>query len=127
MTTNEFHGELTTAYGEDVVSYSTVALWVRRFSNGRESLEDDSRDGCPIAIVTRENIDAVRELVNDDPHVSIADIADVLDIPHGSAFTILRKQLKLKKVSSRSLAHELTATQRQHRVEIRTELLQKLV
>jgi histone-lysine N-methyltransferase SETMAR len=126
LTTKEIHGELTTAYGPDVVSYSTVALWVRRFSSGRESFEDDPRVGRPITTVTQENIDAVQELVRDDPHISIDYIADALQISHGSVFSIMKQHLKLRKVSSRWVPHELTPAQRRLRVEICVENLQKL-
>lgn len=42
LTATQIHQELTTAYGQKIVSYSTVAHWFHRFSNGRESFEDDS-------------------------------------------------------------------------------------
>jgi len=41
-------------------------------------LEDNPRCGRPIAVVTQQNIDAVKELVNDDPHISIDYIATIL-------------------------------------------------
>ena len=94
LTATEIYEELTTAYGQDVVSYSTVAHWVHRFSSGRESLEDDPRHGRPITVVTQQNIDAVKGLVKDDPHISIDYIADILDISHGSVDTILKQHLK---------------------------------
>jgi hypothetical protein len=40
LAATEIHDELTAGYGQGVVSYSTVAHWVHRFSSGRESLED---------------------------------------------------------------------------------------
>ncbi len=55
LTAKQIHEALTTAYGQDVVSYSTVALWVHRFSSGPELLEDDPQGGRSIAIVTQEN------------------------------------------------------------------------
>ncbi|CAF5077790.1 unnamed protein product, partial [Rotaria sp. Silwood1] len=62
LTATQIHDELTTAYGQGVVSYRTVAHWIHRFSSGRESLEDDPRSGRPIAIITQQNIDAVQGL-----------------------------------------------------------------
>ncbi|CAF1316643.1 unnamed protein product [Rotaria sordida] len=62
LTAAQIHGELTTAYGQDVVSYCTVTRWIERFSNERESLEDNPRSGRPIAIITQQNIDAVKDL-----------------------------------------------------------------
>jgi [histone H3]-lysine36 N-dimethyltransferase SETMAR len=125
LTATQIYEELTAAYGQDVVSYSTVAHWVHRFSSGREWLEDDPRHGRPITVVTQQNIDAVKGLVKDDPHISIDYIADILDISHGSVDTILKQHLKLKKISSRWVPHKLTQQQRQQRVDICIENLQK--
>jgi histone-lysine N-methyltransferase SETMAR len=126
LTPTQIHGELTDAYGSGVVSYQMICYWIRRFANGRESLEDDPRAGRPITVVTQKNIDAVKELVEVDPHISIDYIACMLDISHGSVDTILKLHLKLKKVSSRWVPHHLTDAQRQRRVEICIENLRKI-
>ena len=125
LTATQIHDELTAAYGQDVVSYCTVALWIRRFSNDRESLEDNPRSGRPITVITQQNIDAVNDLVNDDPHISIDYIATILDISHGSVHTILKEHLGLTKITSRWVPHNLTEEQRQRRVDICIENLQK--
>jgi transposase len=57
LTTTQVHNELTAVYGQDVVSYSTVSPWIQRFSNERESLEDNPRSGPPLSAVTQQNID----------------------------------------------------------------------
>ncbi|CAF4990264.1 unnamed protein product [Rotaria sp. Silwood1] len=74
LNATQIHDELIAAYGQGVVvSYSTVAHWFDRFSSGRESLEDNLRNGRPIIIITKQNIDAIQDLVNDDPHISIGE------------------------------------------------------
>ncbi|CAF3356139.1 unnamed protein product [Rotaria sp. Silwood1] len=62
LTATQIHDELTTAYGQDVVSYCTVTRWIQRFSNERESLEDNPRSGRPLSDITQQNIDAVKDL-----------------------------------------------------------------
>lgn len=126
LTPIQIYDELTVAYGQDAVSYNTVAIWFRRFANGRESFEDDPRVGRPITVITQENIAAVKDLVDDDPHISIEHIADMLDISHGSVDTILKQHLLLKKISSKWVPHQLTQQQRQKRMDICIENLQKL-
>ncbi|CAF4062500.1 unnamed protein product, partial [Rotaria sp. Silwood1] len=81
LTATQIHDESTTAYGHGVVSYCTVTRWIQRFSNERESLEDNPRSGCPITAITQQNIDAVKDLVNDDLHISIDYIATISDMP----------------------------------------------
>ena len=118
LTATQIHGELTGVYGSDVVSYRTICFWIQRFAVGRESLEDNPQVGRPISIITRKNIDAVNDLVQVNPHISIDYITFMLDMSYGSVDTILRQDLKLRKISSRWIPHELTDEQRKRRVEI---------
>jgi transposase len=126
LNARQIHDELITAYGQGVVSYSTVAHWIHRFSNGTESLEDDPRCGRPLSVITQQNIDAVRDLVNEDPHITIDYIATLLDISHGSVVdTILKQHLGLRKIVSRWVPHQLTPEQKQRRIDICLENLHK--
>ncbi|CAF4597987.1 unnamed protein product, partial [Rotaria sp. Silwood2] len=54
--------KLTTAYEHGVVSYYTVTRWIQRFSNERESLEDNPRSCYSITAFTQQNIDVVTDL-----------------------------------------------------------------
>ena len=56
--------ELTAFYGQDVVSYRTVAHWINRLFSGRESLDDGPRQGRLIAVITQQNIDAVADVIH---------------------------------------------------------------
>jgi len=80
LTASQIHQELVTAYGQECVSYPTVARWHHAFSSGEESIEDDPHSGRPITAVTQDNIAAVKDLVDDNPYISIDYIADVLSI-----------------------------------------------
>ncbi|CAF1691979.1 unnamed protein product, partial [Adineta ricciae] len=102
-----------------------VARWVQRFSTEQQSLEDNPRSGRPVTVITQQNIDSVKDLVNDDPHISIDYIAMILDISHGSVHTILKQHLGLRKITSRWVPHALTEQQKRRRVEICTENLRK--
>ena len=59
--------ELKSLYGDEAPSYSTVKNWFNEFNRGRRSLEDEGR---PKTVVVPENIDAVRELIMQDRHVT---------------------------------------------------------
>ena len=125
LNATQIHEELIAAYGDDYVSYPTIVCWLRAFFAGRESLEDNPRSGRPITAGTQDNIDAVKDLVDEDPHISIDNIATIVDISRGSVHTILEQHLRLRKISSRWVPHELTQEQRQRRVNICTENLAK--
>ena len=44
--------------------------WSNEFSSGRRSLKDKVREGRPKTAIVPENIDAVRELIMQDRHVT---------------------------------------------------------
>ena len=45
----DIHADLQKVYEENALQYGTVAKWVRRFKDGRESVEHDERTGRPVA------------------------------------------------------------------------------
>ncbi|CAF3525383.1 unnamed protein product, partial [Rotaria sp. Silwood2] len=62
------HEELPTALGSKAPSYPTVSEWAKRFHEGREDVNDNPRSGYPVSKLTDENIELVREVINNDPH-----------------------------------------------------------
>ncbi|KOC62535.1 Putative uncharacterized protein FLJ37770, partial [Habropoda laboriosa] len=73
------------AYGHDCLSRAAVFLWFRRFKEGRQSLEDDKREGRPSTSCTEANVESVRFLLANDLCLTIRLIADELR-RHGSTF-----------------------------------------
>ena len=57
-------------FDDEERSYSTVN-WFNEFNRGRSSLKDELREGHPKTVVLPENIDAVRELIRQDRHVTL--------------------------------------------------------
>jgi [histone H3]-lysine36 N-dimethyltransferase SETMAR len=119
------HEELTLAYGSDVVSYSTVQKWAKLFRDGRMEVEDDLRCGRPVSVVTEENIDLVRDIIEEDPHATYDDIAKESELSHWSINVIIHEHLKLEKISSRWVPHDLTDQQKRNRVNFCRENLAK--
>jgi len=54
---------LTEAYGEDCMSRVCMFERHKWFSEGRESLKDDDRPGCPCTAVTDDNIENVSDVI----------------------------------------------------------------
>ena len=71
LNAKQIHKELCDALGDTTVSYTTVAEQVQRFKHGRISLEDDSRIGRPVTGSTDRNIEIIRSLIDENPHISI--------------------------------------------------------
>jgi len=43
-----------------------------------QSLDDYSQSARHVSVITQQNIDAVKDLVNNDPHISIATILGIV-------------------------------------------------
>jgi len=117
--------ELKSLYGDQAPSYSTVKNWYNEFNRGRSSLNDEFREGRPKTSVVPENIDAVRELIMQDRHVTYREIEASLGISPTSIHSILHKHLTVKKVCCRWIPHNLTIAQKKARVDWCKEMLKK--
>ena len=116
--------ELKSLYGDEAPSYSTVKNWFNEFNRGRRSLEDEGR---PKTVVVPENIDAVRELIMQDRHVTYREIEASLGISSTSIHSILHGHLAVKKVCSRWIPHNLTVAQKKARVDWCKEILKNTI
>ncbi|CAF0914309.1 unnamed protein product [Didymodactylos carnosus] len=110
--------ELTTALGSDAPAYATVAKWAKRFREGREDVNDDFRSGRPILVLTDENIEQVRKVIEDDPHSTYDDIIAVTSLSDGTIERIIHDCLKMRKVTSRWVAHKLSDEQKQQQLRV---------
>lgn len=117
--------ELKSLYGDEAPSYSTVKNWFNEFNRGRRSLNDEFRGGRPKSAVVPENIDAVRELIVQDRHVTYREIEASLGISTTSIHSILHEHLAVKKVCCRWIPHNLTIAQKKARVDWCKEMLKK--
>ena len=57
-----------------------VAKWVRRFKEGRESVGDDERPGCPIAATADKETSEIKELIETDAWYTVEELAQVSGI-----------------------------------------------
>jgi len=71
---------LRSAFGNKTPSKTTVYDWFAEFKRGRESLSDECREGRPSTAVVPANIDAVREMIAADRHVTYREIEASLGI-----------------------------------------------
>ena len=82
------------------------------FNRGRSSLQDEFREGLPKSVVVPETIDAVRQLILQDRHVTYSEIQTTLGISGTSIHSILHEHLTVKNIFSRWIPHYLLIVQK---------------
>ncbi|GFU36548.1 uncharacterized protein NPIL_180281 [Nephila pilipes] len=127
LSRQECFDELNSLYSDKAPSYSTVKNWYNEFNRGRCSIQDESRAGRPKSVVVPEKINAVRELIKQDRHVTYREIEAFLDISMTSINKILHEHLSVKKICSRWIPHNLTNAQKKARVDWCKEMLEKYI
>ena len=87
----QIFNELCGIYGPQTISMRTVFRWVKAFFKaGKFSFEDDTRPGRPKTSVTKANIAAVKNVVEQNTRLSVKDIAKCTGKADGSVQTILK-------------------------------------
>ena len=119
------HQDLAALHGDEASAYSTVAKWSKLTRDGRMDIEDKPRSGRPVTQTTTENIHLVRTLIDSDPHSTYDDIEAETLLSRGTIEIIIHEHLKMRKVSSRWVPHNLTIEQKHERVRICQENLEK--
>ena len=85
---------LKTVYKDSCQSKVTVYQWYDRYSNGRESLDDNSRCGRPRSSINSKVENRLIALLNEDKRLTIAELSSALDISEGSVHDLLHNRLK---------------------------------
>ena len=107
------HVCLEQAWGEQAPSDHTVFNWFREFQLNKFSVQDAPRSASPSTSVTEQTIDAVRKIIEDDPHSTHQQIETILGISSTPINSIIHDYLNLRKVCARWVPHTLTNDQKQ--------------
>ena len=109
-------------YGNGALKYATVCKWVRRFNDGRESIENDPRAGKPVSVLTEKNVATVKKLIKEDALYSMQEIEELSGIDSSSVLKILCERLGLRKICGCWVPHLLTEEQIQSRLDLHRKL-----
>ena len=90
--------ELHSFFVDQAPSMTSVYRWCGEFNGGRSSLQDEFREGLPKLVVVPETIEAVRQLILQDRHVTYREIETSLGISRTSILSILHEHLTVKKI-----------------------------
>lgn len=71
---------------------------------GQETFEDDVRSGWPVEVITKDKVVLMEELVLNDQHLKVKEMAAMTNLSDTIARRILQNYLHMHKVSSVVLA-----------------------
>ncbi|CAF4195934.1 unnamed protein product, partial [Rotaria sp. Silwood2] len=78
LTYKDSHAHLVQAWREQATSDHTVFNWFREFQRDNFSVKDAPRSGRPSTSVNEQTIDAVRKIIEDDPHSTYQQIENII-------------------------------------------------
>ena len=108
-----------------VLSRSRVFLLYKEFQDRtRLETEDEPRSGRPRVTTDEMHREKLKELLNEDRDWSISELAESLDISYYATLVLLSK-VEAKKIASRWVPHALKPAEKQKRVDICVEHLER--
>jgi transposase len=93
---SEIHSKFINVYGDSSPSFSTIKKWAAEFKRGRNSLEDDPREGRRKSATAAEIIEQVHDMVLDDRRMKVGGIAETIGISKERVAYILHEELDMK-------------------------------
>ncbi|UYV67783.1 hypothetical protein LAZ67_5002034 [Cordylochernes scorpioides] len=108
---------------EATLDRSNVYRWYKRFSEGREDVNDEERAGRPSTSTTDEKINEVEKMILANRLITVREVAEDLNISIGSCHSIFINDLGMKRVAAKFVPKLLNCDQKQHRMNIANEML----
>ena len=106
--------------------FSSVTRRCKEFKSVVDSVEDAPYARRPKTATSQKIVEKVTNLVATDARSTTRHIAKCVGISVGAAHTILRRDLKMRKISARWIPHLVTKEQKLARVRIAKQLLKQL-
>ena len=97
--------EISTAFGPSCVSYDMVRWWKKKFESGVESIKNAPKSGKPKSASRKEIVSKIKEIIEGDARFTVRDIARKVGISLSTVHLILKKHLKVRKISARWVPH----------------------
>ena len=122
----ETYGMLQTAFGASCMNQASVFEWQKRFKEGKESVRDDERCGRSKEVITPELIGQIKNFMDKDRRVSLETISAQFDVSVGTVHTIIREELKMRKICAKFVPRVLREDQKErycHDSRVMVELI----
>ena len=102
-----------------------MTRWCKKFKSGVDLVEDAPHARRPKTATSQKIVEKVTNLVASDAIFTIRYIAKCVSISVAAAHTILRRDLKMRRISARWIPHLVTKEQKLARVRIAKQLLKQ--
>ena len=79
-TVSEIHAELVVSEGNQAVTLRIIERQVAKFKLGQETIKDKPRSRRPREVSTPEMISLIEELVVKDKHITMRELANLVDM-----------------------------------------------
>jgi predicted DNA-binding protein YlxM (UPF0122 family) len=112
-------------YGDQCMSQTGCHEWFKRFMDSWLSTHDEPRLGRPTMSYDDTHVVQVCEIMHSNPHLTVREIAEERNISIGSCHDILTTKLEMHRVVSKFVPRLLTLDQRESRIAICQELLDR--
>ena len=113
LTYKDFYARLVQAWEQQAPSDHTVFNCFHEFQCNKISFQDAPRSGRPSTSIADQTIDAVRKIIEDDPHTTYQQIEAILGISSTPINSIIHDYLNLREVCGGWVPHTLTDDQKQ--------------
>ena len=88
--------------------FSSITRWCKKFKSCVDSAEDAPHARRPKTAISQKIVGTVTNLVPTDARFTTRHIANCAGISVGAAQTILRRDLKMRRISARWIPHLVT-------------------
>ena len=119
----ETYGMLQSAFGASCINRASVFEWHKRLKEGRESVRDDERCGMIKEVRTSEWIGQIKNFLDKERRVSIETSAH-FDVSVGTIHTIIREELKMRKICAKFDPRVLWEDQKERRCHDSREMIE---
>src|SRR5215475_1605402 len=116
---------LEIAFGEEAMCRTQTYEWWKRFKEGRTSVDTDPRSGRPSTSKTDDNVAKVRELIRSNRSLTVREVAEEVSISKTVCHEILTENLGMHRIAAKFVPRLLTGDQKQNRVDVSQELLDR--
>jgi len=103
--------DVSASLRDNVMKKTAIYKWVKRFSEGRESVTNEERSGRPATSRTEKNIAKLLQILRENRRLTVSSIAEQVNIDRETVRKILTQDLDMRKVCAKIVPKELTEEQ----------------